>query len=268
MGVYWGKWWQTIKVHWSNLLVYRTNFILMIVGPVLVFMFVKVSLWYSIFQGDMTKVIGNYTLSEMLSYHLWTMVVMLISRSYNFGKLSEDIRLGKVSTYLIYPFSLWEFQAASFVGRFCVQFIIALFTLGTLFWVFPQFFPGVPLEGFFKGLALCLVVGIFWFSLQYLIGLLAFWLEETWVIAVISETVFQLLSGNIIPLDLFPQWAEKLLAYTPFPYITFFPVKVFMGAEVDFTSVIVNLIFWILLLNILVAMVWRIGLKLYTGAGM
>lgn len=262
------KWWQTIKVHWSNTLVYRVNFLLMVVGPVLVFFFVKVSLWYSIFRGEADIKIGDYTLSEMLTYHLWTMIVMLIARSYNFGKLSEDIRLGRVSTYLIYPFSLWEFQVTNFISRLTIQLVIAGFSLWILMSFFPEFFSGFILSSFAKGMAMTILVGFFWFSLQYLIGLMTFWLEETWVLAVIAETVIQLLSGNIIPLDLFPDWISRWLAYTPFPFVTFIPVKLFMGAEIDFWNGMLNLVFWIVLLNLLVLFVWKKGLKLYTGAGM
>ena len=262
------KWWQTIKVHWSNTLVYRVNFLLMVVGPVLVFFFVKISLWYSIFQGDEEIRIGNYSLSEMLTYHLWTMILMLISRSYNFGKLSEDIRLGRVSTYLIYPFSLYEFQVTNFLSRLFIQMFIGVLSLVFLLTVFPQFFNGFETTSFAKGMVLAILVGFFWFSLQYLIGLMTFWLEETWVLAVIAETIIQLLSGNIIPLDLFPEWAAEMLAYTPFPYVTFVPVKTFMGTGDGFLLAIINLVFWTALLNLLILFVWRKGLKLYTGAGM
>jgi viologen exporter family transport system permease protein len=262
------KWWQTMKMHWSNTLVYRVNFLLMVVGPVLVFFFVKVSLWYSIYAGDTEIRIGNYSLSDMLSYHLWTMVVMLISRSYNFGKLSEDIRLGRVSTYLIYPFSLWEFQVTNFISRLIIQIFIAMVCILVLFTAFSSYFGNIRFENFLKGMLLAVFVSIFWFSLQYLIGLLTFWLEETWVLAVIAETVIQLLSGNIIPLDLFPEWAAHLLNYTPFPYVTFVPVKIIMGSGGDFLTALANLVFWIIVLNLIVLFVWKKGLKLYTGAGM
>ncbi len=262
------KWWQTIKVHWSNMLVYRVNFLLMVIGPVLVFFFVKVSLWYSIFQGDMQTMIGNYSLSDMLTYHLWTMIVMLIARSYNFGKLSEDIRMGRVSTYLIYPFSLWEFQVTNFLSRLVIQLFIALFCLLILVTTFSEYFHDIIAQDLLKGLLLSVFVGIFWFSLQYLIGLLTFWLEETWVLAVITETAIQLLSGNMIPLDLFPLWAVKILDYTPFPYVTFIPVKMIMGTGGDLLPALGNLLFWIVILNLIVLFVWKKGLKLYTGAGM
>ena len=262
------KWWQTIKMHWSNTMVYRVNFLLMVVGPVLVFFFVKASLWYSIFQGNMHSKIGSYTLPDMLSYHLWTMIVMLISRSYNFGKLSEDIRLGRISTYLIYPFSLWEFQATNFISRLVIQLFIALISLLFLLTAFSSYFNGIIAVNFIKGLSLTILVGAFWFSMQYLIGLLTFWLEETWVMAVIVEIIMQLLSGNIIPLDLFPSWAAAMLFYTPFPYVTYVPVKMFMGAGPNYGLALLSLVFWIGMLNLLVLFVWKKGLKLYSGAGM
>jgi ABC-2 type transport system permease protein len=143
-----------------------------------------------------------------------------------------------------------------------------VFSLGFLLSVFPRFFNGFESIAFAKGMVLAVFVGFFWFSLQYLIGLMTFWLEETWVLAVIAETIIQLLSGNIIPLDLFPEWAATMLSYTPFPYVTFIPVKTFMGAGGGFLTAIANIVFWTAMLNALILFVWKKGLKLYTGAGM
>lgn len=262
------KVWQTMKVTWSNLMVYKVNFFLHTLGPVFVFFFIKFSLWTSVFKGDFETLIGNYDLKTMLTYHLWTMIVILISRAYNSEKLSEDIRLGKISTYLIYPFSFWEYHASRYLAHLGLQSLIALFTSLILYLGLGGYISGVTLEHFFYGFLLSLLVSFFWFSLHFLIGLGAFWLEETWTLLVVAHILIQFLSGAIIPLDLYPAWAVQLLNFTPFPYVTYVPVKVFMGADIDLIHAGLQLVFWSLLINIAGYLMWKKGLRLYTGAGM
>jgi ABC-2 type transport system permease protein len=43
------KWLATIRISWSRQLAYKLNFLLLVIGPTLVFFFVKYNLWRSIF---------------------------------------------------------------------------------------------------------------------------------------------------------------------------------------------------------------------------
>ncbi|MGE0632608.1 MAG: ABC-2 family transporter protein, partial [Pseudobdellovibrionaceae bacterium] len=211
------KWWQTIQISWATIMAYRVNFVFMVVGPALVFFFVKYSLWSSIYITEPDMRIMGYNFQEMIQYQIWTLIIGLIGQGSNSMKIAEDIRLGRISSYLIYPFGFWQFHASYFLAFQCVQLTIGLVTIvllsalgvmGTfdLFWV---------IQGIFFSLAVSLV----WFSMQYVIGVLAFWLEETWVLRTILVTVSQFLSGAIIPIDLYPKWVQELLAYTPFPFL-------------------------------------------------
>ena len=262
------KWWQTMKVAWSELLVYKTNFFLQIMGPALVFFFIKYSLWFSIFQGDFEKVIGNYTLTEMLTYHLWTMIIFLIGMGYNGHDLAEEIRMGRISAHLIYPFPLWSFEAARFLAQQVVQLLTAAITLFGSFVFFDWLLEGVQLVNLFKGLLLGGMVGVFWFTIQYATGLMAFWLEETWVLRVMIQMIAQFCSGAMVPLDLFPKWAADALNFTPFPYITYYPVKVIQGQSEDWISALGMLSFWTVVAAFGAAWIWSRGLRLYTASGM
>ena len=264
----WLKWWQTMIVCWSNLLVYKVNFVLQVFGPIFVFFFIKYSLWSSIFQGNAEQRIGGYLLSEMLTYHLWAMVIALLGTSYNNSDLAEEIRMGQISAYLIYPFNLWEFQTARFLSFQMVQLGIAILTLSLAYLGFPQLFQHLTLATFLKGISLSIMVGWFWFTIQYLIGLLGFWLEETWTFRVMLNMVTQFLSGAMIPLDLYPAWFTAFLRYTPFPYLTFVPAKIFLGQPEAWGWAVAMLAFWIMIGALLTTWTWKQGLRLYTAAKM
>lgn len=260
------KWLQTISVGVSQYLAYKLNFVLLILGPTLVFFFIKYNLWTAIFAMDGVDQIRGYDLSTMLQYQIWVMVVGFLAQSYNSMNLAEDIRLGRISSHLIYPFSFWSYHASRFISIQIVQVFITALSIGIAlsFGLIP--FDVLPLA---KGVLLSLFVGFLWFQISYLIGLLAFWLEETWVLRVMFLTMSQFFSGAIIPLELYPTWAQKILFMTPFPYLTFIPARIFMdNYQGSYGLALVWIVVWIFLVISLVRWVWAKGIRHYTAAGM
>jgi ABC-2 type transport system permease protein len=262
------KWWQTMKVCWSETFIYRVNFLLQVVGPAFVFLIIKVSLWISIYRNDYSSRIGEYTLGEMLIYHFWVMLVTLLTTSYNSTNLSEDIRLGRISSYLIYPFSLGAFHTAQFLAKQFIQILIVGITIIIVYCAISDLLPPLTIKVMFYGFTLCCAVSLFWFTVQYFIGLLSFWMEESWTLRVILHIVTQFLSGAIIPLSFYPEWLKSSLAYTPFPSISFIPIRVFLGIEKNILEPLILLLGWSFFMAIIAYAVWRKGLKLYTAAGM
>jgi ABC-2 type transport system permease protein len=83
-----------MKTAWSNYMTYRYNLFLQIVGPALVFFFIKYNLWNSIYDGDLELEIGGYTLSSMIQYHIWGFVLTMMAKGHHAVDLGQEIRLG------------------------------------------------------------------------------------------------------------------------------------------------------------------------------
>ncbi|MDH5580704.1 MAG: ABC-2 family transporter protein [Bdellovibrionales bacterium] len=260
------KWWQTMKTAWSNYMTYRYNLFLQVVGPALVFFFIKYNLWNSIYDGDLELEIGGYTLSSMIQYHIWGFILTMLAKGHHAVDLGQEIRLGRISSYLIYPFNFWEFHAASFVAFQAYQFIVALISLA--FFYYTGLLGPLNIEALALGILYAQFISIFWFILQFATGLMAFWLEETWILRVILEIMTAFLSGAFFPLEIYPQFIQNILQYTPFPYLTYYPIKIFMGEELSLWAPILTISFWMALGIILNYLLWKRGLKLYTAAGM
>lgn len=259
------KWLATIRIAWARQLAYKFNFALQVVGPVAVFFFIRYNVWAAIYGLDGVTRLQGYTFPQMLAYQVWVMIVAFLGLGYNGTNLAEDIRLGRISAYLIYPFGFWPFHASSFIAAQLIQLLVAAVTLaGALAagWVHPA-----PLN-LLIGVAYCCGVAGFWFQLNFLIGILAFWLEETWVLRVMMVTLSQFFSGALIPLELFPDWLRQLLNYSPFPYLTWVPVKLFSGSYTGPLSQAFALIgIWTLVAFAAARWVWSRGIRAYTGAG-
>lgn len=261
------KWGQTMQISWSQQMAYKLHFLLIVLGPTLVFFLVKWNLWTSIYAMPGVTRIQGYDVAEMVRYQVWVMVLAFFSQGYNAMNLAEDIRLGRISSHLVYPFDLWQFHTASFLAFQAVQGVVAGVTLAitTAAGVIDAPAPG----DLAAGIGLATLVGCFWYAVTYAMGLGAFWLEETWVLRVIFTILCSFLSGAILPLDLYPAWLRELLAYSPFPYVTFVPVRVLMGAYRGSVLLAAGmLVVWTVVAAAIALVVWRRGLRLYTAAGM
>lgn len=261
------KWWQTIQIGWTKYLAYKLNFVLLVLGPTLVFFFIKYNLWTAIYDLEGLEQIQGYDLDSMLAYQVWVMVVGFLAQSYNSMNLAEDIRLGRISSYLIYPFGFWQFHTANFIAILAVQTLVAAFTVMLV--TIANLIPPADFYYLIQGVLIAWVVGFLWFQIAFIIGLMAFWLEETWVLRVIFTTVAQFFSGAIIPLDLYPDWLRQILDWTPFPYLTYVPVRVFMGeSDISWIQAVMVPCFWLGVALLIGQWVWSRGLRLYTAAGM
>ena len=266
MQIFIEKWRQTIEVRWSQLMTYRLNFILQVFGPALVFFFIKYNLWSSIFGDDPESIIQGYTFEAMIAYQIWVLIIQLLGQGNDSMNLAEDIRLGRISSYLIYPFDFWKFHTAGFLAfqglqlLLCSTLLICVSSVGLL--------ADFQWANLLMGLTLTFLVGGLWFTLQYMVGLMAFWLEETWILRVMLMILSQFLSGAILPLELYPQWVREILFYSPFPYLTYLPAKVFMGSHELFLGAALVIIIWTLVIAGLCTFIWKRGLRLYTAAGM
>lgn len=263
------KWLQTIQICWTKYTTYRLNFFLQIIGPALVFFFIKYQLWNAIFHGENTQApatIGNYDFESMITYHGYALVVGLLTQGHAAMNLAEDIRLGRISAYLIYPFNFWEFHTANFIAFQLLQVIITALTL--IIFSLTDLLALPSLSMILVAYLYCLFVSCFWFALQFFTGLLGFWLEETWILRVMLQILATFLSGAIIPIDLFPAWGQALLDYTPFPYLSFYPIKVFLGETSHLFKGLVMISLWSFVFIIINQRIWRRGIRHYTAAGM
>ena len=260
------KWIQSLKISLSRNLYYKTNFLLMMVIPVLVFFAIKYNLWNSIYATNSNQNIQGYSLSKMIEYQFWILIFDLFVRSHFFSQnISSDIRLGKISSFLLYPFGFISYQLSLFLSDKLIQIFIGLFSL-FLAIVF-DWIPIPSASALLTAGAFILMINFFWFFTQLLIGFVSFWLEETWSINVSIRFISAFLSGSIIPLDLYPDFFEKIVFWTPFPYLIYIPVRILMGEAIDAPFSFLLLFIWSLVIFFISQWAWKKGLNLYTGAG-
>jgi ABC-type uncharacterized transport system permease subunit len=100
-----------------------------------------------------------------------------------------------------------------------------------------------------------LVYGCFYLFLE----LAAFWTTNIWGIRALYSFALQLLSGALVPIWFFPDWALGLLAWSPFAAATSTPVSVYVG-RIPADGVIGALALqavWLVVLVGIAGLLWR-----------
>lgn len=261
------KWWVTIENCFSRYMAYKFDFLLTLLAPTIVFCFVNYSVWAAVYRLNTTATIGGFSETRMLQYQIWAMLVTLLARSHRSWNLSEDIRYGRITSFLLYPFSLWKYHFSEFLAFQSLQIVasaVALVVLASLSLI------SIPsLLHLFAGLSLSILVGVLWFWVEFSLGLLAFWLDEVWVFRVTVQLLAVLCSGAFIPLELFPNVAQTLISLTPFPLLGSIPITILMGGDLQiFLSAMIQTLVWTVLLIAFGVFVWKRGTKLYSATGM
>jgi ABC-2 type transport system permease protein len=110
---------------------------------------------------------------------------------------------------------------------------------------------------------------LLFFFLEFMVSSLAFWTSESGGPLFCFELFLQFAAGTFFPLDVLPAGAQKALAFTPFPYMVFFPLNLYLERPLPAGAG------WTLLIELgwLTAVIWgarrlwRRGLDSYSAEG-
>jgi ABC-2 type transport system permease protein len=212
-----------------------------------IIMFIFINLWDAIYQNK--AAIDGFTFPMMIWYLVMTESIIFSERRFS-DQISDDVRAGTIAYNLNKPYSYVLFKFMQFVGDAIFRFSIA-FIFGSLL---AYFFVG-PIEFQIQNV-LSFVSVAFALTLSFLfvmiIGILAFWLEDTRSFYFLLHKLIFTLGGMLIPLELFPSILQKIAVVLPFQAICYLPAKLFVAFSYDlFFQTILIQIFWIVVLMII-----------------
>ncbi len=254
----------------KRLISYRVQFWCELLLSTVVELLVTVAVWTAVFEARGVKQIGNYTLGEMLLYVMLAVFFAQATRGSGTGTFARDIYDGSLTKYLVYPLSVYSYKLGTYLPRTFFAIIGAgLSLLGiALLGDWPDEVT-LSLFQMTSGLLALGMATILFFLMLFCLEAFAFWVDHVWALSVILNFTTMLLSGKWIPMDLFPQWLGGMLLYTPFPYLLYFPVSVFLGTstEAQLGQGFFVLGVWLLVVYVLSRVIYERGLRTYTGVG-
>jgi ABC-2 type transport system permease protein len=249
---------------------YRLDFWVQFLGTVIVQVTVAWFLWGAVFRARGITELGGYTFPAMMFYYLLVPLVDRLNRGSDNFSLSNEIYDGSLTRYLLYPISIFTYRFIGTIARALISLVQLAIGVGGFALLFGlpsgfHFAAASIAQGFF----LCALSVLCYFLLSTIIEMVAFWADNVWSLVVILRFVIQIAGGALIPLDLFPEGAQKFLMVTPFPHFIYVPVRLLMGQgnAVDFLFSASILTAWIVVFAVGSALVWRAGTREYSGVG-
>lgn len=252
----------------QDILVYRAEFVSRFITFGARFA-VSAYLWVAILNASGGDIAG-YNSQSILTYFLLISIVGGFTFSSSGFIAGSDIRTGELSKYLVLPISYIGRQVSTNLGRNLFYFTcnsLIYIGLGLLFsGVFDFNFPLAHYPAAFYTLLLGFILN---FCFVMATGMLAFWITSSNRLIYIYYAVITLLSGTIVPIEMFPEWAQRILNVSPFPYLFYFPVKILQSSEwtVQLTQGIWIGTGYASLAIVLMLAVYRLGIRSYEAVG-
>lgn len=235
---------------------YRANAYFYIISSILR-LSILASFWAALLGNG--KVVKGTTYEDMIAFVLINMVVLAMTRSNIGNKLAQRFEEGTIAIDFIRPISMKYYLIAEQLGEnmySTVFHIIPVCLVGALFLQFQ-----LPSELWQVNMfALTLFLGmILIYILNYLIGLMVFWLKTSFYTNWLLNALLELFAGSVVPLWFYPTVLYNVAMLLPFRFISFEPISIYLGrtAWTDSWVVVFYQVLWISVLLLVERIVWR-----------
>lgn len=255
--------WVSFATNYGIYTQYRAEFLLYMMAGMtpLIMMFV----WMSLAASGAT---GGTDATWFAAYFLVVYGVRQFNAVWVIRKLDELVRLGRLSSLLMHPVNPYWRLVGWHLADVAVRAPVVFIFVPVALWISGGYHELSPSHATL--FAVSVVGGMtVHFHLQYLFGLTAFWTDQSLAFEEFYLTLFYLLGGLVVPLQMFPDAVRGFVALLPWPYIFGFPTEVMLGARAGDTLLHGLMIQagWIAVLMVAGQLVWRLGLRRYGAAG-
>lgn len=266
---FWRQSLAAARLAWIQQFEYRLNlFVDVALQPVLVAV-VEVGLWYavvsSIGSGD---ALGGFSRAHYLHYALWAAFVGRISSNWMYEmRMVDEVQSGGVNVILTRPVSFYQFYLSQFMSYKVLTSSLALLIPASI----AGFLITGPTE--LSHLPLAYVLILFYlvlaYNLSFCVVCLGFFLNRVSSFTVAKNIALTCLTGELFPIDLAPESLKNILFSLPFASGVYIPVGYITGRLVidDVVRGLVVVMIWSIMFGCLGWLLWRAGLRRYTGTG-
>lgn len=231
-----------------------------------VILFIFLRLWTVTYTETGSSILGGFTLAQMLWYLAMTEAITLSAPRVS-EAVDEDVRTGSIAVQLLRPLYYPAYRLWTTLGERLVRFLLnaAVGAVIVLLFVGPIPFTVQGLAMFAVALPLAFILD---FLGYFLVGIAAFWMEDTSGLRLIYSRFIMIAGGMLIPLELFPDAAQPILRLLPFASILYTPARLFVNPDpAYFVQAVTLQAIWVLIALIAVVAIYRVAVKKINGNG-
>ncbi|KKR44983.1 MAG: hypothetical protein UT93_C0002G0006 [Candidatus Woesebacteria bacterium GW2011_GWF1_40_24] len=264
------KYFHIFKISFEEELAYKWNFILWRFRNVLQ-IFLTYFLWSTVYS-DPTRQIFGYDRTEILTYVFGIMIVRALVLSAKAMSVGNDVASGDLSNYLVKPMNYFKYWMTRDIASKALNLIFASVEFAVLFIILkPPFFFQKDFGVILAFLVSIILAMLIYFLILFLLGSIPFWVPEIgWGSHfLVTVVIVEALSGSLFPINILPEVLQSIILATPFPYLIYFPVQVYLGNITGWALFggLLIAISWVGVLWTFLNIVWQKGLKVYQSFG-
>ncbi|HTO72059.1 MAG TPA: ABC-2 family transporter protein [Myxococcota bacterium] len=187
-------------------------------------LFVFSRIWAAIGPRDGLPGIGPRDLIWYLALTEWP----VLSVPQAFLAIEADVRSGDVAVRLVRPVAYVGAHLAEAAGETATRLVF----VGSSAFTFAYFIAGgLPADprGLLLALPLVLLACVLLLLSVTAIGVTSFWVVDSMPFFWIWQKLMFVLGGLLFPLELYPEWLQRVARATPFPYMCWGPGSMAFG---------------------------------------
>lgn len=236
-------------------LVYRANLWIRL-GFRFLFLLMQVYLWRSLLQSGAVE---GTTVDDMVTYVVLSQVIQAFSRSGAAKEIEERLHSGDIALDLARPVSYRVQLLMNDIGTSLTEVALNAIPILLASALFLRVQP--PISPAHLGAFLLLLLGGLFISfyINYIIGLISFYVLRAEYLSWLVGTVKLFLAGGYIPLWFYPEWLRAVAEAAPFKLMLYTPIALYMGRIPlsEFAAAHMTLLVWLAILVALESWLWR-----------
>lgn len=257
---------QQFKTTLAAMFQYRASLLIWMIGQVLEPL-VYLIVW-SVVSNSSGGSVGNYTAAGFAAYFILLMLVNQFTYTWVMYEFEYRIRQGSFSFALLKPVHPIHSDIAANVSSKLITLPMMILVAAGLAAIFHASAAPAPwaVALFIPALFLAFSVR---FVLDWTLAQAAFWTTR---VSAINQTYFVsmlFLSGQIAPVTLLPHPVQLAAMILPFRWMIGFPVELLLGrlTPVEALTGLGAQLAWLVASLVLLRVVWRAGVRVYSAVG-
>lgn len=212
--------------------------------------------------------VGGFDAAQFAAYFIILMLVNHVTYTWIMWEYEYRVRHGSLSFALLRPVHPIHADLADNISSKIITLPLILAAAGILALIFHPVVHTTAWAAAAFAPAILLAFAVR-FLMEWTLALAAFWTTRVSAINRVYYVALLFLSGQMAPLALLPQPIQVLASVLPFRWTTSFPVELLLG-RVGWQEALMGLgiqAAWILVCLVLLRLVWKAGVRVFTAVG-
>jgi ABC-2 type transport system permease protein len=253
-----------LRVGLSEAVAYRAQMLVWMLATTMPL--VMLALWTAVAQG---APIGRYDEPKFVAYFLATFVVRQITGSWVFYDMVFEVRDGTLAMRLLRPVHPLVGYAASSIASIPMRAAVSMPVAVVCLLVVGR--DAVTHDPATWALWLASLLGAWLIALfvNFAIACLSFWVESSMKLMDLWLVFFFVLSGYLLPVDLFPPGLRAVVDWLPFRYQIGLSVELMTGAHgvSEGLELLARQWMWVGIGLVATVVLWRRGVRRFEAYG-